>query len=138
MPRVGLVLFVMQAACGIFRDTYILQRPFEHIDDVQIIPNEKTIHIVSDGVCDVSIAFEGEVLVQTQMENELTYVVENPVLWNAEKPALYDVVLKRNGEELKFRIGMRKIEVSKQYELLINGMSVKLHDRRSLIPSPLV
>ena len=112
---------------GIFRDTYILQRPFDHIEDVQIIPNEKTIHIVSDGVCDVSISFESEVLVQTQMENEFTYVVENPVLWNAEKPALYDVVLKRNGEELKFRIGMRKIEVSKQYELLINGVSVKLH-----------
>ena len=112
---------------GIFRDTYILQRPFDHIEDVQIVPNEKTIHIVSDGVCDVSIAFESEVLVQTQMENEFTYVVENPVLWNAEKPALYDVVLKRNGEELKFRIGMRKIEVSKQYELLINEVPVKLH-----------
>lgn len=112
---------------GIFRDTYILQRPFGHIEDVQIIPNEKAIHIVSDGICDVSIAFEGEVLVQTQMENEFTYVVENPVLWNAEKPSLYDVVLKRNGEELKFHIGMRKIEVSRQYELLINGMPVKLH-----------
>ena len=112
---------------GIFRDTYILQRPFGHIEDVQIIPNEKTIHIVSDGVCEVSIAFEGEMLLQTQMENEFVYGVENPVLWNAEKPALYDVVLKRNGEALKFRIGMRNIEVSKQYELLINGISVKLH-----------
>ncbi len=82
---------------------------------------------MSEGACEVSIAFEGEVLVQTQMENEFTYEVENPVLWNAEKPALYDVVLKREGEELKFRIGLRTIEVSNQYELLINGMSVKLH-----------
>ena len=112
---------------GIFRDTYILQRPFGHIEDVEIIPNKKNIHIVSEGACEVSIAFEGEVLVQTQMENEFTYEVENPVLWNAEKPALYDVVLKREGEELKFRIGLRTIEVSNQYELLINGMSVKLH-----------
>lgn len=39
---------------------------------------------MSEGACEVSIAFEGEVLVQTQMENEFTYEVENPVLWNAE------------------------------------------------------
>ena len=47
---------------GIFRDTYILQRPFGHIEDVEIIPNKKNIHIVSEGACEVSIAFEGEVL----------------------------------------------------------------------------
>ena len=28
---------------------------------------------MSEGACEVSIAFEGEVLVQTQMENEFTY-----------------------------------------------------------------
>lgn len=31
---------------------------------------------MSEGACEVSIAFEGEVLVQTQMENEFTYEVE--------------------------------------------------------------
>mgnify|MGYP003296897724 CR=1 FL=1 len=60
-------------------------------------------------------------------EKRFTYVVDNPVLWNAEKPFLYTVKLERNEEEIVLKAGLRKIEISDQYELLINGVSVKLH-----------
>ena len=52
---------------------------------------------------------------------------KNPILWNAEKPFLYTVELERDGEVLTFRPGLRSIAVSDRYELLINGVSVKLH-----------
>lgn len=112
---------------GIFRDCYVLQRPENHIDDIEMIPNDKEINIKLDGQATVSIYKGEELLVNTQMENAFTYTVENPVLWNAEKPFLYKVVLERAEEVITLKAGLRKIEISKNYELLINGVSVKLH-----------
>ena len=112
---------------GIFRDCYILQRPENHINDIEMIPNDKEISIKLNGAANVSIYKEDELLVNAQMEDTFTYVVENPVLWNAEKPFLYTVKLERNAEEIVLKAGLRKIEISEKYELLINGVSVKLH-----------
>lgn len=112
---------------GIFRDTYILQRPDGHITDVQILPNDKMINIKLQGKAKVSIYAKQELLTTGEMKDEFTHVVEKPILWNAEKPFLYTVILERNGERLEFKTGLRNIEISKQYELLINGVPVKLH-----------
>ena len=112
---------------GIFRDCYLLQRPENHIDDIEMIPDDKEINIKLRGVAKVSI-YEGEKLLDsTEIENSYTYQVENPILWNAEKPFLYTVVLERGGEVITLKAGLRKIEISDKYELLINGVSVKLH-----------
>ncbi len=112
---------------GIFRDCYILQRPEGHIEDVEIIPNEKQIHIHIQGTAQVRILEGDVVLVQEQMEDQFSYRPEKPILWNAEKPFLYTVELERDGEILTFRTGLRKVEISEDYELLINDVSVKLH-----------
>jgi len=112
---------------GIFRDCYILQRPKNHIEDVEIIPNDRQIQIKLAGEAKVSI-YEGEKLLAcNEMLHTYSYEPENPILWNAEKPFLYTVVLERNGEIITLKAGMRKIEISDKYELLINGTSVKLH-----------
>ena len=112
---------------GIFRDCYLLQRPEGHITDVQIIPNDKTIDIQLDGEAELKI-FEGtKLLCQASILNRFVYAPEKPILWNAEKPFLYKVEISRNGEVLTFMAGLRSIAVSDQYELLINGVSVKLH-----------
>ena len=112
---------------GIFRDVYLLQRPEGHIGNVDMIPNDHCISISLDGKAQVRI-FDGETLLtQQDMENHFEFTPENPVLWNAEKPHLYTVELERNGEIITFKTGLRKIEVSSRYELLINGVSVKLH-----------
>ncbi|MBQ2900255.1 MAG: glycoside hydrolase family 2 [Agathobacter sp.] len=117
---------------GIFRDCYILQRPWEHLEDVEIIPNDKSIDIKLDKPADIRI-YDGEkLLVQVlaeqiaKQENEFSYVVESPHLWNAEKPYLYCVELKRAEEVITQKVGLRKVEISKDYELLVNGVSVKL------------
>lgn len=112
---------------GIFRDCYLLQRPEGHIDDVQIIPNEKHIAIQLSGKANVKISAEDKVLCRTAFENDFVFTPENPILWNAEKPYLYMVELERDGEIICIKAGMRSVSVSKQYELLINGVSVKLH-----------
>lgn len=112
---------------GIFRDCYILQRPKNHINDIEMIPDEKNICIKLDGKAKVKIFEADTLLVETEFSDEYTYTVENPILWNAEKPYLYDVILEREGEEIALKTGLRKVEISDKFELLINGMSVTLH-----------
>ncbi len=112
---------------GIFRDVYILQRPKNHIRDVTIIPNMDGINVKLEGTAKVKV-YDGEkVLVSAGMENEFNYKPENPIFWNAEKPFLYRVELTRAGEIINFNVGLRDIKISDKYELLINGVSVKLH-----------
>ena len=112
---------------GIFRDCYLLQRPEGHITDVQIIPNEKTIDISLGGIADVRILDGSRELCKASFVDNFTFSPADPILWNAEKPHLYTVELTRNGEVIRLKAGLRSIVVSDQYELLINGVSVKLH-----------
>jgi len=112
---------------GIFRDVYILQRPAGHITDVEMIPNDRNIRIRLEGAARVRILAGDEVLTDGQMDGEFTFAPKEPILWNAEKPFLYTVILERDGEVLEFRTGLRKIGISDEYALLINGVAVKLH-----------
>lgn len=112
---------------GIFRDCYILQRPENHIRDVELIPNDKEFIIKLDGSATVRIYESERLLFEGQAENTLTYAPENSILWNAEKPFLYTVEVEKDGEIIRMKTGLRKIEVSDRYELLVNGVSVKLH-----------
>ena len=112
---------------GIFRDVYILQRPENHITDVEMIPNDKTISIALQGEAQVRI-FDGEtLLIQTQMHERFSYSPKEPKLWNAEKPYLYRVELERSGEIITLQAGLRRITVSDRYEILVNGVPVKFH-----------
>ncbi|MBE6727935.1 MAG: glycoside hydrolase family 2 [Ruminococcaceae bacterium] len=112
---------------GIFRDTYILQRPNGHIRDIELLPDDKQFKIKLDTAAVVRI-FDGEkLLCEEKTQNEFVYTPKNPVLWNAEKPYLYTVEIEKNGEIITFKSGLRKIEISDKYELLVNGQSVKLH-----------
>jgi len=112
---------------GIFRDVYILQRPEGHITDVEMIPNDRDISLRLDGEATVRIRAGETLLTEAVMRDCFAFAPEHPVLWNAEKPYLYTVELERNGEIITLKTGLRKIAISDKYELLINGVSVKLH-----------
>ena len=112
---------------GIFRDVYILQRPANHIVDVEIIPDNKAINVKISGDANIKIFAKDRLICDENINNEFSFTPENPILWNAEKPFLYTVLLERNGEIIELKSGLRKIEISKNYELLINGVSIKLH-----------
>ncbi|MBE6779335.1 MAG: glycoside hydrolase family 2 [Ruminococcaceae bacterium] len=112
---------------GIFRDVYLLQRPFNHISDIEIIPNSETINIKIDGTANATILDGDNVIYNGLISEKLVFAPQNPILWNAEKPHLYTVLLSRCGEEIVLKTALRKIEISPEYELLINGVPVKLH-----------
>ena len=112
---------------GIFRDCYVLQRPMGHIRDVEMIPNDRSIDIAIEGAARVRVLAGDRVLTEAEMEGKFSYAPEEPVLWNAEKPFLYTVELERDGEVISLKAGLRSVAVSDRYELLVNGVSVKLH-----------
>ncbi len=112
---------------GIFRDVLLLQRPIGHIEDVECIPNTKEISLKLEGKANLKVKEADKILFEGQIENEVAFAPENPVLWNAEKPFLYTIQLERAGETVTFKTGMRDIKISSKFELLVNGVSVKLH-----------
>ena len=112
---------------GIFRDVLLLQRPEGHIEDVEAIPNDKEICVKLEGKANLKIKEADKILFEGEIENEFAFAPENPVLWNAEKPFLYTIQLERAGETVTFKTGMRDIKISSKFELLVNGVSVKLH-----------
>ncbi len=111
---------------GIFRDCYLLQRPVGHIEDVWVNSSDKEISVKVDGTANVSIFESDREIFSGEINNELIYKPENPILWNAEKPFLYKVVISRNEEIITLHTGLRKISVSIKAELLINDVPVKL------------
>ncbi len=99
---------------GIFRDVYLLSRDSEHLGDIEILADDKRIEYTGEGEYTIYDA-SGRIA-----------DLSKPVLWNAEKPYLYTVIIKSGEEYIPQKIGMRKIETSPLGELLINGVSVKL------------
>ena len=111
---------------GIFRDVYLLSRPKGHLKDFDIKTiNNKKIAFKADKVATVKL-YDGEALLDTKTGDNVTFIVDNPKLWNAETPNLYTLVIECAGEVITQKVGLRKISVSKKKELLINGTPVKL------------
>ncbi len=98
---------------GIFRDVYLLSRETGHIKDVFIKADTKAITADAESY----EIYEGNVRL-----DEIT----EPILWNAEKPHLYTVIVKGRTEFIPFKVGMREVKISPENELLINGVPVKL------------
>ena len=98
---------------GIFRDVYLLSREPDGIRDVDIQADTETI-TVSAAAYTIYDA-DGK-------EADLSA----PILWNAEHPYLYTVVVRGRTEYIPFKVGMRTVAVSDRGELLINGTPVLL------------
>ena len=111
---------------GIFRDVYLLSRPQGHIVDIDIRTKGNDICIRFDGSATITLLDQGKELETKQATGEAVFTVENPVLWNAEKPYLYELRFESKGEIITQKVGFRTISISDQYELLINGVPVKL------------
>ena len=97
---------------GIFRDVYLLTRPVGHLFDISVGADDKKLY------CDYSYKlFDAEMKETT---------ADSPILWSAEKPYLYTVVIEQAGEYIPVKVGFRTQSVSEKGELIINGVSVKL------------
>lgn len=112
---------------GIFRDVYILQRPIDHITDVLITAKDGKIIVDCGKEADVSLFdVDGTLLKISKNSKIAEFSIKNPIYWNAEKPLLYTVKIIRDGEEITQKTAFRDISISDKYELLINGVPVKL------------
>ena len=111
---------------GIFRDVYLLSRPHGHIVDIDIRTRGNDICIRFDGSGKITLLDQGKELETKEATGEAVFHVENPVLWNAENPYLYELRFESKGEVIIQKVGFRTVGISDKYELLINGVPVKL------------
>ena len=111
---------------GLFRDVYILSRPQGHIVDIEIRTKGDDIVVKFEGSAKITLLDQGKVLGSKDAAGEAVFHVENPTLWNAEKPYLYELRFEYKGEVITQKVGFRTVSISDQYELLVNGVPVKL------------
>ncbi len=112
---------------GIFRDVSLLSRPVGHIFDVHIETKDNMVYCTADQPCKISL-YDKDALLHTTdaIDGQCSFLVENPVLWNAEQPYLYTIVFEAQGEVIRRKFGFRTITISDKYEILINHTPVKL------------
>ncbi len=108
---------------GIFRDVYLLARPANHIRDLYIKADVDKGITVEPTFAGEELAYDVRIFAPDGTE---IAEVEKPLLWSAEKPYLYGVLIACAGEYIYKKVGFRTIATSDKGELLINGVSVKL------------
>ncbi len=112
---------------GIFRDVYILSRPFGHIKDIKITTDKNFISVNFEGKAEITLLDrEKNELGKVFAENKAFFEVENPVMWNAEKPYLYELLFKYEDEVISQKVGFVTYSIGKDFEFLVNGTEVKL------------
>ena len=128
---------------GIYRDVYLYTVPEVHVYDLQIraIPDETlstaALEIGTDtwgkGTVKITLSKDGETVIEDKKaldgEEIYSWKVEEPVLWSAEDPQLYDLVLEvyNEAEELQEvvpqKIGFRRFEM-KDGIMTLNGKRI--------------
>ena len=109
---------------GIFRDVYILSRPEEHVVDYKIttkLCGEVTFTLLKG--CDCTVDFNDQSKAVTE-GSSVTFDVENPHLWSAEDPYLYDMQI-RATEIIYEKVGICETKIENQV-LLFNEKPIKL------------
>ena len=118
---------------GIFRDVYLLKRPesyiFDYFTTTKIEENSAKVSIKAfmqssyDGYITKVHAHlkdaEGNIVAEGIFSEEqngeyshaVELIVQNPVLWNPEKPYLYTLVLETEKETIVDRVGIREIVI---------------------------
>lgn len=121
---------------GIFRDVYLIARPQSFLRDFFVKEtfspdySSAAVHVElsPEGNCPVTGTLyspEGDKIAQAGPSTEsLSFKVESPVLWNAESPAQYTLVLETGEECISQQVGLRKIEIQDGV-VLLNGTAIK-------------
>lgn len=112
---------------GIFRDVYLLSRPENHIEDVKIDTSFNSDY----SLCDISVDLDGKgkyqfidkdnnVVANGEFDGRFDFTVSSPVMWNAENPYLYTLLIESEGEFIAFRTGLKEVKIQDK-KFLING-----------------
>lgn len=132
---------------GIFRDAYLITRPEVHLRDY-FVKTQITEDLTQASIY-VECEWAGEAITQKgrtvlKLLNGMTcireaelvpgsngekavaeFIVDAPVLWNAEKPHIYGLLISCNGEVIYQQIALRRTEI-KGNVMLLNGQKFKL------------
>ncbi|MCL2703628.1 MAG: DUF4981 domain-containing protein [Defluviitaleaceae bacterium] len=119
---------------GIFRDVYLIERPEKYVRDytvhTRILNNNAEIEVIIErnGEFPVTLTLLGtdgnELGKQTTSANSAVFHVENAILWNAESPALYTLLLENDDECISQKVGIREIAV-KNGVVELNGTPIR-------------
>lgn len=120
---------------GIFRDVYLLKRPEKTIRDYYITTDVEKDSVVVKLDMHFAESVETKVTIEdkygavvargeTAENGVLELTVLNSVLWNAENPYLYQVILTMPDEVIVDQIGFRTIEI-KDKVVYFNGEKIK-------------
>lgn len=109
---------------GIFRDVYLLSRPENHVVDYRIQTSlDGTVSFDLLEGCNCTVKFNGENKEVSEGES-ITFKVDNPILWSAENPYLYDLEIV--SEEIIYeKVGICQARVEGRH-FLFNGKPIKL------------
>lgn len=122
---------------GIFRDVYLIERDKKRIDafkvrqqfndDLTLVNLEVDIESTDRSLNIEYQLFDpsNQVIANGHAINKIAIHVNQPILWNAEKPELYRLVLSSGQESIQQLIGLRLVEI-KNNQFYINHRSVKL------------
>lgn len=119
---------------GIFRDVYMLSRPVKRLQDYRV----KTILNMEKNSAVLELTVNGsdaEVVVKDREGNLVgkgsakvgevfVITVENPKLWSAESPYLYELTFTTDTEVIGEKVGFRDVSVEKGV-IKINGKAIK-------------
>ena len=123
---------------GIFRDVYLLGRPKGHLRDYEIRteiaedyrtakmsftldavnPEDAIITVTDPDGHDVGV-------VRPDTEGHAELIIDNPVLWNAETPDLYNVLIDCADEYIGEKIGIRSVKIENGL-FKFNGRVIKM------------
>ena len=118
------------SGAGIYRPVSLLVRDRDYIcdafvktisvDPVKVKIDAKTVDN-SPIFCEI---YDGDTLIYRGDIGEIE--LPDAKLWSAENPFLYDLVLKSEKDEVRQKLGIRKLEWSAEYGLRVNGEDVLL------------
>lgn len=120
---------------GIFRDVYIIVRPEEFIRDFTI-----NTEILEDGSAIVGVSVDmtaklpvncilydasGRKIGEAKIvRGRARIIVETPILWNAENPYLYELLISTPEENIIQYVGIKNIKIENG-RFLLNGQLIK-------------
>jgi beta-galactosidase len=107
---------------GISRDVWLCS---SGIGDVAVRAGaDGSLSIAADADSARLVDARGRAVVEAELP--LAERVRAPLLWSAEEPHLYTLVVSRDGEEATCRVGFRTVEV-RDGRLLVNGKAINVH-----------
>ncbi|MGO4937976.1 glycoside hydrolase family 2 TIM barrel-domain containing protein [Fundicoccus sp. Sow4_H7] len=124
---------------GIYRDVYLVKRQAQRLNHFNVTPDvaedltQASIQInilAAQDVETVKVSLfdpNGSLVEEREIATSgiAEFTIDQPLLWNAEQPHLYLLVIQAGDEFYRQEVGLRKVEI-KDKQLFINHHSIKL------------